>query len=495
MTPLTIDNDAASSSPKRSPVSSTSPKLLSLFSGGLLGSKPPKTPVSERQKNTPVRDSDGYLVDDIVSIQSGMRPSARQSSIYMTYNIFLLNILTLLDDESVREVNETDGRNQSSNGLMAGLIPRLNSKQLLRPWSFLSDVSADTAAPADNGGDDGGASVVSENSQSPSRSGALGNAMKGVLSASAKVLTLTGSAIKHKAALKSSDITNVVGSVASQLKSNAEKRKAEKERLLRIKNYKFEANDALLMLSGTVVEDAVRLNRAWFIAIFPQTTDVFADLPNERLAQVVSRSREEQEYEMRNGRNVGESVRSKEYFPLSKDGFQSFVMYAHLAELARYVCADVCLFVEVDDDPLLRSDLLPADDAGITQAMRHRNAERSNKQWFPAFRGEFQLNEGASFGPSGGRVNVLLKPIINDGLSLTRAQARRISYMDGFLLSVALLPVAIPSMPLLRSLASPTAPVTMPDHIIDAILMQKYKSDSVIQEPSLCAVYFKDRYF
>jgi hypothetical protein len=373
-------------------------------------------------------------------------------------------------------------------------MPRLNSKQLLRPWSFLSDAASETAADLGGAGDVG-TTAASEAQTSPSKSGGIGSSVKEVLSASAKALSMTGSAMRSKAALKAAGITNAVGSVTTQLKSNVERKKAEKERLLRIRNFKFEATDALLGLTGTVVEDAVKLNRAWFLAVFPQTTDIFSDSRSDRLAQVANRSRNEQEYDMANGRHAGESMRSKEYFPLSKEIFHSFSMYTHLADLSRYACVDICLFLEIDDDPLLRSENLPTDDPSLTQLMMRRNADRTIKQWVPAFRGELEINEGASFGPCGGRANVLLKPILNDEINLTSTQARRISNMDGFLLSVALLPVAVPSMSLLRSLVSPTAPVLMPDHIIDAILLQKYKSDSVVQEPSLCAAYFKDRYF
>jgi hypothetical protein len=376
---------------------------------------------------------------------------------------------------------------------MAGLMPRLNSKQLLRPWSFHSDAASESSANP-GGADNIGTSIASNANTSPSKSGGLSSAVKEVLSASAKALSSTGSAMKSKAVLKASGITNAVGSVTKQLKSNAERNKAEKERSLRIRNFKFEATDALLMLSGTNVEDAVRLNRAWFIAILPQTTDVFSDSRSDRLAQVASRSRSNQEYEIAHGRQVGESARSKEFFPLSKDVFCSFSMYAHLADLSRYASVDVCLFVEADDDPLLRSENIPTDDPSLTQLMARRNAERTIKLWVPAFRGEIELNEGASFGPCGGRANVLLKPIMNDMITLTASQARHISNMDGLLLSVALLPVAVPSMSLLRSLVAPTVPVVIPDHIIDAVLLQKYKSDSVVQEPSLCAAYFKDRY-
>jgi hypothetical protein len=60
-----ISISSVSTPQKQSPVSSPGPKLITLLTGGLLGPKPPTTP----SKNDP----EGFLVDEIVSTQSGIQ--------------------------------------------------------------------------------------------------------------------------------------------------------------------------------------------------------------------------------------------------------------------------------------------------------------------------------------------------------------------------------------------------------------------------------------
>lgn len=372
-----------------------------------------------------------------------------------------------------------------------------SEKALFRPWSFISEISEDNYSHKKPGIPrfprvlSFASGLTGMTDMTGMRS--LSESVKDVLSATTKAISLKGSSLKHKAELMSGELSNNISAATHQMKSAAEKAKAEKERLLRIKNRKFQIEDAVLTVRGTAMPDIPRLNRQWFLGVFPHTTDAMAGEGEDTTEHIRDRQKDQQEYEMRHGRNIGEATRSTMLYPLSKESFQKLNFSLQLADLTRYVVVDVCLFVEADEGALIRPDYLSSNVSVPSAESKTLNKDLATKTWLPAFRGEFRMDEGAAFGPCGGKVNVLMRPNLSEAIYLSRAQARRLSALEGLVVSVAIQPVAVPSMEFLLSLRDDTPPPFLPGHTIDAVLLQKHNNTYTFNGAAVCAASFNDR--
>jgi hypothetical protein len=370
--------------------------------------------------------------------------------------------------------------------------------RLIRPWSFLSDITDELKSKAGLASRQPnlqrqGSNASNAVSVASDTGSVISKSVKEALSSSMKSISLTSASLKHKADLTASEIKAVVKNKSEKIKDAAEKARAEKERMLRIKNNRFQIEDAILSVTGTAMQDIPRLNRNWFIAVFPHTIDPQAEEGTDIASYARTRSVDQQEYEVRHGRNIAESSRSAELFPMSKEAFRKLNFHVHLADLTRYVVVDFCVFVEADESDVIRPDLLPHNVSLPSSASRSK--ERADRRWLPAFRGHCPINLGAVFGPCGGTMSVLLRPNLSEAIYLSRAQAKRVAQIEGLTIAVTLQPVAVPQIDFLRSLFNPDrAPPNLPGHIIDAVLLEKYNSPFSFHGAAVCCACFQDRY-
>ena len=287
------------------------------------------------------------------------------------------------------------------------------------------------------------------------------------------------------------------------------------ERLRRLKEHEVNVEDAILHLTGWDESQLPRLNRKWYLAAFPllagegpekvmrknkfTETNFYQNVLSKN-SETYEEENEHLEYEMSNNRFPGETVRTADLAPLSRETFEKLNFNVHLADYLRYTRVHLVLFIQTgeeggDDANAVRPDALPRNTSLPTLRDLYIDKKDMPAYFLPAFHGTVVLNQGKAFTPCGGRLNVNLTPIANQAIYLSRAQAKRLALMKGVRIAATLSPVAMPTASFLYSLlCKQTPPPCYPSEILDAIVFEKTELDlKEFYGAALCMVRFKER--
>lgn len=282
-------------------------------------------------------------------------------------------------------------------------------------------------------------------------------------------------------------------------KELAEKAKLETVRKQRLLEHEFCTEDAVFNVRGMDEDGLPRLNRHWYLGVFPQVNEYEIDEASAQQDYLGGHD-SEQAYEMSQGTHMGEAVRTASMTPFSKESYHRLNFNTHLADLQRYTRILLVVFVEAGDengDGAVRPDALPGNISvpSIGRTITPKKGGAIGSTFLPVFFGSCQLNGGLAFAPTGGRMTILLRPNPNQAVYLSRAQARRLSNMKFLRISVTLNPVAIPSSEYLYSLMCKTIPKPIyPSEFIDAYLFEKFELDvKEFYGAAICMIRFAGR--
>jgi hypothetical protein len=281
-------------------------------------------------------------------------------------------------------------------------------------------------------------------------------------------------------------------------KELAEKAKMEGTRKQRVIEHEFCTEDAVLNVRGMEEDGLPRLNRRWYLGVFPQIDEYEIDEASAQQDYLGGHD-SEQAYEMTQGTHVGEAVRSAAMSPFGKESYHRLNFNTHLADLQRYTRVLIVVFIEAGDengDGAVRPDALPGNISvpAIGRTIPKKGGAVGST-FLPVFFGSCQLNGGLAYAPTGGRMTILLRPNPNQAVYLSRAQARRLTNMKFLRISVTLNPVAVPSSAFLYSLMCKTIPKPVyPSEFIDAYLFEKFELDvKEFYGAAICMIRFAGR--
>ena len=282
-----------------------------------------------------------------------------------------------------------------------------------------------------------------------------------------------------------------------QAKEAAEKARTENIRRQRLVEHEFAIEDAVFNVRGLEDSRLPRLNRKWYIGLFPQIEEYEMDEASAQ-QEYLGGHDSELAYEMVKGTKVGEAVRSATMSPFGKESVHRLNFNTHFADVQKYTRILLVVFIEAGDehgDGVVRPDALPSN---IAVPQVGRSISRQNvigATFLPIFFGSVQLNGGLAYAPTGGRMIVVLRQNPNQPIFLSRAQAKRLSRVKHLRMTCSLCPVAIPGSPFLYSLMCKTLPrPTYPSEFIDAYLFEKYELDvKEFYGAAICMVRFAGR--
>jgi hypothetical protein len=262
-----------------------------------------------------------------------------------------------------------------------------------------------------------------------------------------------------------------------QRKEMKERDKVETQRKERIQNNEFCIEDAVFNVKGCPVE-IPRLNRFWYLGVFPQLDEYEVDHETVRSGEMLSGHDLEQAYEMVHDRIIDEAVRTPPLSPFSKETYQRMNFNLHLADLQRYTRLLVVIFVETSEESesgRMRPDVLP-NHVAVPNVKKGSRGNDEIPKFLPLFFGSCQLNGGLAFSPCGGRLVFHLHPNPNPAIIFSKSQAKRISGIKRLELQATLIPVAVPSSKFLSSLSDPQATLPhYPGELLDGFLFEKHE--------------------
>jgi hypothetical protein len=166
--------------------------------------------------------------------------------------------------------------------------------------------------------------------------------------------------------------------------------------------------------------------------------------------------------------------------------------------MLRYEFVHFVIYIENDDAPphdIGGKD--PTDAVGVECALPRLYTTKPEDlvHFVSVFSGALRLDRGYCFPLCGGCKHILLKPISNNTMFLSKAQGRRLQSLAGLNITCTLIPVAVPSAKFIYSLLDPRLPATMyPFSLMDAPLFERQVVKcNEFQGAALVSCLFKGR--
>lgn len=292
-----------------------------------------------------------------------------------------------------------------------------------------------------------------------------------------------------------------------------------KERYDRRENGVVDIRDALLSIRGKTMIYLPRIDRQWYICVFPKQSSLRKGEENDQTNESwrdemlhqdnVSSSQlqgplkvliPDPFYYRNNNRNssdffLREKTQSVPIFPFSRESLQSLSFFTHLTDIIRYTEIEIVIFIESSSPVALQPSTSlekRSNDMGIitVQTSTKKNIKR---RFIPAFFGEIPIARGSLFGPCGGRLHMSLKCNTSDVLQLPLG--RKLLEHGGLDLIITCFPVAIPSSRFLRTFRgfSRVSPC-YPCHLVDCEFLepQDVEWDS-ISGSAICGACYHDK--